>query len=183
MLFRSAVMAYLEELGEEHGELLRVHTDDEHGLLDVAELVGRCDAATVLYMCGPKAMMDAISASWSTAGLPAVNLRFETFANSGRYASEVFVVRVPRLGIETKVPLDSTMLDALEAAGAEVMYDCRRGECGLCEVKILNVEGVVDHRDVFLSERQRRLGKTLCACVSRVAHPDGAAARVEVDLP
>jgi vanillate O-demethylase ferredoxin subunit len=177
------VMAYLDALIEEHGELLRAHTDDEHGLLDVAELVEHCDASTVLYMCGPKGMMDAISAAWGAADLPAVNLRFETFGNSGRYAPEEFVVRVPRLGIETKVPSDSTMLDALEAAGAEVMYDCRRGECGLCEVRILDVAGVVDHRDVFLSERQWRQGQTLCACVTRVARTDRALARVDIDIP
>lgn len=35
-----------------------------------------------------------------------------------------------------------------------MMYDCRRG--GLCRVSILDVAGKVDHRDVFLSERQRR---------------------------
>lgn len=125
----------------------------------------------------------AISAAWSAAGRPQVNLRFETFGNSGRYAPEEFVVRVPRLGIEMTVPPNSTMLDALEAAGAEVMYDCRRGVCGLCEVKILEVAGVVDHRDVFLSQRQQQRGRTLCACVTRVARSDRASARVDIDIP
>lgn len=177
------VMAYVDELAEEHGKLLRVHTDDEDGLLDVAELINGCDASTVLFMCGPKGMMDALSAAWSTAGLPEVNLRFETFGNSGHYAPEEFVVRVPRLGLETTVPADTTMLDALESVGAEVMYDCRRGECGLCEVKILKVDGAVDHRDVFLSRRQHEAGETLCACVTRVARAGSAGACVDVDIP
>jgi hypothetical protein len=36
-----------------------------------------------------------------------------------------------------------------------VLSDCRRGECGLCALQVLGVEGRVDHRDVFLSERQQ----------------------------
>ena len=46
------------------------------------------------------------------------------------------------------------MLEALEACGADMMYDCRRGECGLCQVQVLDVQGVIDHRDVFLSDDQ-----------------------------
>ena len=48
------------------------------------------------------------------------------------------------------------------------MFDCRRGECGLCQVKVLDVQGVIDHRDVFLSEHEKQENTRLCACVSRV---------------
>ena len=177
------VMPYLDDLVTEHGDRLRVHADDEHGRLGVAELVGGCDASTVLYMCGPKGMMDAVSAAWRDAALSAVNLRFETFGNSGSFAPEEFVVRIPRLGIEARVPTDTTMLDALQAAGAEMMYDCRRGECGLCEVKILDVTGVVDHRDVFLSQSQRDRGDRLCTCVTRVAAVGESMGSVSIDVP
>ena len=36
-----------------------------------------------------------------------------------------------------------------------MLSDCRKGECGLCEVRIAGLEGDIDHRDVFYSERQR----------------------------
>ena len=49
------------------------------------------------------------------------------------------------------------MLEALEDAGAEIMFDCRKGECGLCEVRITELSGTIDQRDVFYSKRQRRL--------------------------
>ena len=62
------------------------------------------------------------------------------------------------------------MLDALEAAGVEIIFDCRRGECGLCAVKILEVDGTVDHRDVFLSDAQKSRNDQLCTCVSRVVN-------------
>jgi hypothetical protein len=47
------------------------------------------------------------------------------------------------------------------------MFDCRKGECGLCTVDVLQVDGVLDHRDVFLSDGQRAAGRKLCTCVSR----------------
>jgi vanillate O-demethylase ferredoxin subunit len=61
------------------------------------------------------------------------------------------------------------MLEALEGAGVEMIYDCRRGECGLCALPILAVDGVVDHRDVFFSDEEKALNEKLCTCVSRVA--------------
>ena len=67
------------------------------------------------------------------------------------------------------MPPNQSMLEALEAAGADLMYDCRKGECGLCEVRVAGLDGDIDHRDVFLSNRQHREGKRLCTCVSRIA--------------
>jgi vanillate O-demethylase ferredoxin subunit len=61
------------------------------------------------------------------------------------------------------------MLDALEAAGVAMISDCRRGECGLCALHILEVDGIVDHRDVFFSDEEKAANKKLCTCVSRVA--------------
>jgi len=78
-------------------------------------------------------------------------------------------VRVVGLAGEVVVPSDRSMLDALEAAGVEIVADCRRGECGLCAVDVIDVAGRLDHRDVFLSEGQRREGRKICACVSRAS--------------
>ena len=59
------------------------------------------------------------------------------------------------------------MLEALEEAGADMMFDCRKGECGLCEVRVLDLDGAIDHRDVFYSERQQHAAEKMCCCVSR----------------
>lgn len=171
------VLPYLEELAERHGERLTVHVDDEGTGLDVAALVDgvATDAAarrTELYMCGPIGLMDAVRRAWSTAGLPAPNLRFETFGNSGSWAPEEFVIRVPKLGRDVTVPADTTALEALEAAGVPLLSDCRKGECGLCAVRISDLDGRVDHRDVFLDDTEKAAEDRLCLCVSRVARPD-----------
>ena len=64
------------------------------------------------------------------------------------------------------MPRNRTMLAALGDAGIEVMSDCLRGECGLCAVTVLEADGELDHRDVFLSEESRRRAAR-CAVASR----------------
>ncbi|WP_138416687.1 PDR/VanB family oxidoreductase [Sinomonas gamaensis] len=161
-------MAYLNELLAEHGDRLEVHVDAEGTQLDVPALVSGLDLDTELYMCGPIRLMDAVRRSWQDFELSLPNLRYETFGNSGWFDPQEFVVRIPRLGIEALVPKDRSMLEALEAAGADMMFDCRKGECGLCEVDVLELRGDIDHRDVFYSERQQQASAKMCCCVSRV---------------
>jgi len=184
------VMAYAEELSTLHGDRLVLHVDEEGSPLDVASLVAAVAddalaADTELYMCGPIRLMDAVRRAWLAAALPPTNLRYETFGNSGWFDPESFVVRLPQLGIETTVGSDTAVLDALTAAGADLMYDCRKGECGLCVVDVAAVEGRLDHRDVFLSTAQQEAGSRLCLCVSRVAAAPGAGrpAVLELSLP
>jgi ferredoxin len=95
-------------------------------------------------------------------------LRFETFGSGGRFAAEPFKVRIPRLGLEVDVAINQTMLEALEAAGIDMIFDCLRGECGLCALPIIETDGIVDHRDVFFSEDEKAANSKLCTCVSRV---------------
>jgi len=175
-------MAYLADLQEIHGDRLKIHADDEGGTLDVVGLINEIAADPFrenaeLYMCGPIRLMDAVRRYWATCDLPIYNLRYETFGNSGWFEPEEFIVRIPRLDIETTVGTHSTILEALTAAGADMMFDCRKGECGLCQVDITDFDGVIDHRDVFLSEKQRQLGKKLCTCVSRAVSHSAAQAR------
>jgi ferredoxin-NADP reductase len=171
-------MAYVDQLADLHGDRLTVHVDAEQTPLDVAELVGSIDShpqrtATELYMCGPIRLMDAVRRAWETAALPPYNLRFETFGSSGWFEPEEFVVTVPRRAVRTTVHTDETILEALTRAGVDLMYDCRKGECGLCLLDIDAVEGTLDHRDVFLSATQKAAGRCISTCVSRVASRTG----------
>lgn len=187
-----SVMAYLDDLVAEHGDQVRVHVDDEGTGLDVGDLVEQVAGSdpaqeTELYMCGPIRLMDAVRREWSTRGLPGPNLRFETFGSSGAWEPEEFRVSIPARDQVVTVGRDASLLDALEDAGVEVMWDCRKGECGLCTVRVLGCDGQIDHRDVFLSPEQKSDGRTLCACVSRVAAGDEAPrstpATLTIDLP
>lgn len=164
-----AELAFADELRERLGDRLETYVDEEGRRMDLAAAIDGLDPDGELYLCGPIGLMEAVRRQWRQSGRPMERLRFESFGNSGRFAPEPFTVRIPRLGKTITVPDNRSMLDALEAAGVELLSDCRRGECGLCAVDILAVEGEVDHRDVFFSDGQKAQNHRLCACVSRVA--------------
>ncbi|MFC9503760.1 PDR/VanB family oxidoreductase [Streptomyces sp. NPDC057002] len=162
-------MAFVDDLEREHPGRVRV-LEDRHGtFLDPDGVVASVPDGGVLYVCGPMGLLTAVRSAWERAARPPAGLRFETFGTSGSLPATPFRVEVPARGLRFDVPAGTSLLDALEGAGVEMMYDCRRGECGLCRVAVLDAAGQVDHRDVFLSERQRAGGRTMCACVSRVS--------------
>lgn len=161
-------LALAEELRGRIGDRLETFTDDEGGRIDLAAAIAALPPGGEAYVCGPYGMMEAARRTWAASGRPVQALRFETFGTGGRHATEAFTVRIPRLSREIVVPRHQTMLEALEAAGVGMIHDCRRGECGLCTVKILGVDGTVDHRDVFFSDAQKATNAHLCTCVSRV---------------
>lgn len=175
-----SLMAYVDDLREAHGERLRLHVRDEGTSLSIPDLVDGIAVGTEVYVCGPIRLMDAVRREWMTRGRPLADLRMETFGNSGWFDAQEFVVRVPASGIEARVRPNQSMLEALEAAGADMMWDCRKGECGLCEVRVLGLSGDIDHRDVFYSERQKDARSKMCCCVSRVVAPRGGSAVVEI---
>jgi ferredoxin-NADP reductase len=161
-------LALAEELREQIGEKLEIVLSEEKGRVDIAGEIARLNVEGEFYVCGPIGMLEAAKQAWAASGRPKDGLRFETFGASGRWPVVPFTLKIPRLGKEIHVPATKSMLDALEAAGVEVIFDCRRGECGLCALPILALDGVVDHRDVFFSEAEKAENAKLCTCVSRV---------------
>ena len=63
-------------------------------------------------------------------------------------------VVLQRSGLTFMVPPDKSILQVLIEEGIDPMYDCQRGECGICQVAVL--EGVPDHRDHILSDERAR---------------------------
>ena len=110
------------------------------------------------------------------------DLRFETFGSSGTHAPEAFRVRIAQLDREIVVPENQSMLDALESAGIGVISDCRRGECGVCAINIVGVDGTVDHRDVFFSDHQKQ-AKQKSAPASRAPSARSSSIRCTVPTP
>jgi ferredoxin-NADP reductase len=161
-------LALADELAARLGDRLELFLSEEGRRVDIAAEIALLDGKGELYVCGPIGMLEAAKRCWRESGRPADRLRFETFGNSGAYPSVPFVVKIPRLQKEIAVDVNQTMLDALEAAGVGMIFDCLRGECGLCALTILKVDGVVDHRDVFFSDAEKAQNLKLCTCVSRV---------------
>jgi vanillate O-demethylase ferredoxin subunit len=159
-------LAFADELRAALGERLVTYVSGERRL-DLGATLRSVVPGGLVMVCGPLRMLEEVRRIWKGLGRPAADLRFETFGSSGVHAPEAFTVKLPQLNREIVVAENQSMLDALESAGVGVISDCRRGECGVCVINIVGVEGAVDHRDVFFSEHQKKENKKICACVSR----------------
>ena len=162
-------LVYGDELRAALGDRLKTFTDDAGPSIDLGAEIAMLAPRALMWVCGPLALLDAARAAWASAGRAAADLRFETFGNTGRFEALPFWVEVPRHQLRLQVPADRSLLDVLNEAGIETLFDCKRGECGLCAVDILRVDGTVDHRDVFFSPHEKSANRQLCACVSRVS--------------
>lgn len=171
-------MPFLANLESRLGTRISVFDASAGETLDMSAMVQGLPRNAEMYVCGPIGMLNAARSAWEANGRAMSDLRFETFANSGNLPNTAFRVSVPRLQLEVEVGSDQTLLDALEAAGADPLFNCRRGECGLCAVEILDVDGEIDHRDVFFSDHEKAACGKLCACVSRVS-----GRHVTIELP
>ena len=164
-----AELVYQGDLRSALGERLQTFVGSRGQRLDFDRQIAALQPQAQMQVCGPMSMLRGAQAAWSRAGRPADSLRFETFGNSGALQAETFWVRLPRHQLQIDVPPELSLLEALEANGIETLYDCRRGECGLCAMDIVSVEGTVDHRDVFFSAEEKQHNQRLCACVSRIS--------------
>jgi ferredoxin-NADP reductase len=161
-------MPFADELSDLLGDRLELFVSADGNRLDLEREISELGADCELYLCGPLRLRDAAKRAWQEQGRDPDRLQFETFASGGRFAPEEFVVRVRDQGDRTvTVRKNRTLLDALKDEGVDMMWDCLRGECGLCACQVLEVEGELDHRDVFLSDEEQREDATIISCVSR----------------
>jgi vanillate O-demethylase ferredoxin subunit len=174
-------MAFTSELKQSHGDKMKFYVDDKGTPLNIGAFVSEVNHNDEVYMCGPIRLMDEVRRTWSISDLDITKLRYETFGVSGWFDPEEFIVRLLEKNAEVRVSKDQTIVEALEAAGLEVMADCRKGECGLCEARIISYSGKLDHRDVFYSEEQKSEGLKIACCVSRLVG-EGTTAAIDVIL-
>jgi ferredoxin-NADP reductase len=159
--------AFLDELTALLGDLLIMHASDEGARLDLEATFRALPDDAIAIMCGPMRMLEAARRAWNDAGRAPADLRYETFGSSGLKPTAEFRVRLKDTDTELVVPQNSSMLDALNGAGFEVISDCQRGECGVCAIDVVAVDGEIDHRDVFFSDQQKHDNRKICPCVSR----------------
>jgi ferredoxin-NADP reductase len=160
-------LAFEDVLREALGDRLQTCVAARGENIDFQAEIAALPPKAQLYTCGPVPMLEAIRSAWLAAGRRLADLRFETFGSSGNYAAQAFRVKVPRHQLDIMVPVDMTLLEALENAGIDTISDCRRGECGLCALDVVEVQGELDHRDIFLSNHEKKQNNRICVCVSR----------------
>lgn len=159
---RAAYCAEVEAL--EHARCWFDGGDPARGM-PLAEVIGAPAAGRHLYVCGPKGFIAAVLDTGRRLGWADANLHCELFTGALDEAGDrPFTVELATSGITLDVPVGKTVMDVMEDAGLDPMFDCRRGECGLCTARVL--DGEADHRDICLSARERAEGG-FCTCVSR----------------
>ncbi len=160
-----ASMAFLDRF--ERDQRVTLAPRDEGDRFDLTSFLGAPQPGTLVYCCGPAALLDAVEdacASW-----PDGSLHLERFAakvvEASEDALESFEVECARSGVTVTVADGASIFDAVDKAGVEVLGSCMEGICGTCECDVL--EGTPDHRDSVLSKSDRERGDTIMTCVSR----------------
>jgi len=154
-------MAELSTLSNVH-----FHFDDEAGeILPVETIVRSASNEAHLYCCGPTPMLKAFESACHAAGVPEDRTHVEYFTQKYEASKEGgFLVTLARSGKEVRVLPGETILDAVRTLGIDVSTSCEEGICGACETRVL--EGVPDHRDAILTDRERQENKTMFICCS-----------------
>ena len=125
------------------------------------------DADGDLYVCGPKGMIDAARSAAEAMGIPNDRIHVELFATPEAAADgdQPFEVEIEDTGQVFTIPPGQTIISVLNAAGVDLIYDCLRGDCGICQVDV--IDGIPDHRDVVLTDAEKAKNDVMQICVSR----------------
>ena len=170
--------AFCDKICAEYGDHARFYVSEEGRRLSPEAVLSEQPLGTHVYVCGPHSLISAVAGAAVERGWPTTHVHFEEFTPPPVSDAAPFLVSLPELGIEVKVGIRQTILEALEGAGVQMASSCRVGQCGTCEMRVLG--GSPDHRDRCLSEGEMNAGKII-ACVSRcrgerltLALPDAA---------
>jgi vanillate monooxygenase ferredoxin subunit len=120
-----------------------------------------------LYACGPRPFMnlvgDIASATWPPESVHMEFFSADPLASSGPRIP--FEVKLARTQAVYTVPAEKTILEVLAEHGINISTSCGQGVCGTCITGVL--EGTPDHRDAFLSDKERKACDKMMPCVSR----------------
>ncbi|WP_341892649.1 PDR/VanB family oxidoreductase [Variovorax sp. YR752] len=160
-------------------ERVQFHFDDGPAAqrLDIAALLAQAPAGRHLYVCGPKGFMDAVLGSARAQGWPEAQIHFEFFGAEPAAAGggEAFEVMLASSGRVIPVPAGVSVVQALGQCGVAIATSCEQGVCGTCLTKV--IDGVPDHRDLYLTPEEQAAGDQFLPCCSRAK-----SARLVLDL-
>jgi len=145
-------------------ERIHHYFDDRSEKVSLDDILANAPPGSHFYCCGPQGMLDAYRRA--AQQLPTSVVHFESFGVPEiAQASGSMTVRLARDGRVFQVPASQSILDCLRAGGVELPFSCRQGVCGACETRV--VAGTPEHRDMVLSEAERKANKTMMICCSR----------------
>jgi ferredoxin-NADP reductase len=167
-------MAFLDEIEQLDTTRVEVLASDEISRWDLdAAIRQHASSDTEVYCCGPDRLSSAVAAACLQSLGRAAHT--ERFNGAGLLPSEpggertAFQVHLQRTGVTLDVPADRSILDLVHEVLPDMPSSCEEGYCGSCEARVL--EGVPEHHDTVLSEREREAGETMMICVGRSRTP------------
>ena len=161
-------MAFSDDLTAAFGNRVLLHPQDANGLIDLDSDLSTAQPDTLVYTCGPPALLDAVTNICQKYSWPSTALHLERFTPKviGEAVSDdEFAVELSVSGITLSVTPGQSILEVVVAAGIDVVSSCAEGTCGTCETTVL--DGEIDHRDSILSEDEQEANDTMMICVSR----------------
>ncbi|MDH4874647.1 PDR/VanB family oxidoreductase [Pseudomonas sp. BN515] len=165
--------AFVERLeGSPFAGRVQLHFDDgARGRLDISRLLADQPGDTRLYTCGPAGFMQHVLDSARELGWAEARLHREYFSAEAapQGAADAFEVQLASSGQVLRVEAGENVVEALRKVGVEVPVACEQGICGTCLTRVL--EGVPEHRDLFLTEEEQAANDQFTPCCSRARSP------------
>jgi vanillate O-demethylase ferredoxin subunit len=147
---------------------VQFHFNDEAPRIDLAATLAAHGPQDHLYVCGPKGFIDAVLKTAEAAGWAPNQLHREFFAPAEDLVRDHdggFAVELASTGARIPVAAGQTVADALTANGIDLPVSCEQGVCGTCVTRVL--QGVPDHRDMFLTDAEHARNDQFTPCCSR----------------
>jgi vanillate O-demethylase ferredoxin subunit len=130
---------------------------------DIERMVREAPAAADLYCCGPPLMIECFLQA--AASRPAAQVHVEYFQAQEPVATDGgYTVRLVRSDRSIEMAKGQSILSAVLALGIDAPYSCQEGLCGECETKVIS--GIPDHRDLFLTQTEKKAGDKIMICCS-----------------
>jgi vanillate monooxygenase ferredoxin subunit len=148
---------------------VQFHHDDGPSAqkFDAVKLLAEQQADTHLYVCGPSGFMNWVLETARAAGWSDDRLHREYFAAApiDTRHDGGFDVQLASTGAVIRIAADQSVVAALRDHGIEVPTSCEQGVCGTCLTRVL--EGIPDHRDMYLIPEEQAKGDQFTPCCSR----------------
>ena len=155
------------------GARAQLHLDDGDAAqkLNLPAVLAAAPAGSRVYVCGPSGFIDFVVQTAKAALWPADHIHLEYFGTQPQDTTgdRAFEVRLASTGQTYTIPADKTIVAALQDQGVEVMVSCEQGVCGTCLTRVL--EGVCDHRDMYLTDDEKARNDQFLPCCSRAQSP------------
>jgi vanillate O-demethylase ferredoxin subunit len=149
------------------------HFDDgaDDQKLKLESVIATPSADTHIYVCGPTGFIDYVLGTAKKLGWLDSQVHREYFGavEQDTTGDVTFEVKIASTGQVFAIPADMPITKVLEENGVFIPVSCEEGVCGTCLTRLL--EGIPDHRDLYLTDAEHAANDQFTPCCSRSKSP------------